>query len=131
MQKSFFMFRKNLVELQLSLLHVSKKHIAARRTQQSVAHFNCFSEVELVEQNSMTAEQQACAEHFLTYTTRQKFGKTGRTFTQDGTQSHLDILASLQREDFIKQNSNWNDIQTSTFSTTISRGNTKDYIKGI
>ena len=50
------------------------QHISATRRQQSEFNLNRFWEVELVEQSSMTAEQ-ACEEHFLTYTTQQPGGR--------------------------------------------------------
>ena len=38
-------------------------------------NLNCFWEVEPMEQSTMTAEQQACEQHFLTHTTQQQDGR--------------------------------------------------------
>jgi len=83
-------------------------------------NLNCFWEVEPVEQSTMTAEQKACEEHFLTHTTQQPDGRFWLNYQPRWNPLNLEHLASLQSEDYMQSNAGWNKIQTSRFSTTIS-----------
>jgi hypothetical protein len=58
-------------ELQLSHRMTFNVHFSYEKTNSLEHNLNRFWEVETVEQSTMTTEQQACEEHFLTHTTQQ------------------------------------------------------------
>ena len=72
------------------------QHISAMRRQESEYNLNRFWEVEPVDQSSMTAEQ-ACEEHFLTYTSQPRWNPITLG------------LSSLQSEDYMQLDAGWND----------------------
>jgi len=97
------------------------QHTFLLREDNSLEHnLNRFWEVELMEQSIMTAEQQACEQHFITHTTQQQMEDLLSDSQQRWIPCNLDLLASLQSEDYMPLNVEWNEIQNSRFSTTIS-----------
>jgi hypothetical protein len=68
----------------------------------------------------MTAEQQACEQHFIANTVQQPEGRFVVRLPKKSIPSNLDLLASLQSEGYTPQNAGLNDIQTSRCNTTIS-----------
>jgi len=85
--------------------HTDPQHTFLLRQDSSLEHnLNHFWEVEPVEQSTMTAEQQACEQHFSTHTTQQD----GRYVVKLPTKmipSGLNLHASLQSADYIQLNS--------------------------
>jgi hypothetical protein len=72
--KKHFLAGQLLVEHQWS--HRVSHNIFLLREDNSLEHnLNRFWEVESVEQSTMTADQQACEEHFLTHTIQQPNGR--------------------------------------------------------
>jgi hypothetical protein len=67
----------------------------------------------------MTAEQQACEEHFLIYTTQQSNGRLVVRLPR-WNPINLELLSSLQSEDYMPMNTDWKEIQTLRFTTTAS-----------
>ena len=77
-----------------------------------------FRELETVDQSTMTAEQHACEHHFITHTTQQKDGGLLLDCRRRRIPSNLDLLVSLQSEDYMPWNTNWN--RNSRICTIIS-----------
>ena len=87
---------------------------------------NRFWKVEPMEQTTMTTEQQVCEQHFLTHTQpSNKMEDLLSDFQPRRNPSNLDLLTSLQSEDYMQLKAGWNKIQNSRFSTTISWRNMK------
>jgi len=101
------------------------QHIAATRRQQSGTYFNLLlgsgNRVAILHNSRETS---LCRTFPHTHKTTSRI-KTWSDFKPRWTQSQLDILAFRQIEDCMQLNSNWKDIQTSTFTTKIQWGNTK------
>jgi len=96
------------------------QHTFLLREDNSLEHIlNSFWEVEPVELSTMTAEQQACEEHFLAHTTHQ-MEDLWSDFQPRWNPNNLELLASLQSEDYMHLNADWKGIQTSRSSTTAS-----------
>jgi len=68
----------------------------------------------------MTKEQQACEQHFISHTTQQPDGRFVVRLPTKMDPRHLDLLASLQNEEYMQLNADWNKNQNSMFNTTIS-----------
>jgi hypothetical protein len=68
----------------------------------------------------MTAGQHACELHFITHNTQQQDVRFVVRIPTKLDPSNLDHLVSLQREDYMLPNADWNEIQNSNFSTTSS-----------
>jgi hypothetical protein len=84
-------------------------------------NLNRFWEVEPVEQSTMTAEQKACEERFLTHTQpNNQMGDLWLNYQPRWNPLNLEHLAPLQSEDYMQLNTDWNEVQTSRFSTTTS-----------
>jgi hypothetical protein len=67
-------------------------------------NLNRFWEVEHVELSTMTAEQQACKEQFLTHTQLNKMEDLWPDFQPRWSPATLEHLTSLQREDYMLSN---------------------------
>jgi len=66
--------------------------------------------VETVEQSTVTTEQKACEQHFMTHTTQKHAGRFVVRLQQRWIKRNLKFLASLQREDYKPLNEDWNEI---------------------
>ena len=91
LQQPLLMFTINLVELQLSLYHVTQHTLLLREDKSLEHNLNRFWEVETMEQSSMTAEQEACEEHFHIYNPTVTRKICGQISNQNGTQSTRDF----------------------------------------
>jgi hypothetical protein len=61
----------------------------------------------------MTAEEQACEEHFLTHTTQQPDGRFEfRLPTKMESPINLELLAPRQSADYMQLNTGWKEIRT-------------------
>jgi hypothetical protein len=83
-------------------------------------NLNRFWEVEGMDQSTITTEQKACEDHFLTHTTHQPDGNfVVKLPTTKMIPTHLGTSRlSLQSEDYMQLNAGWNKTQTSRVSTT-------------
>jgi len=81
-------------------------------------NLNRSREVEPMEPSTMTTEQQVCKQHVITHTTQQDDGDLLSDCQQRWIPSNLDLLVSLQSEDYIYLNVDWN--KNSRISTTVS-----------
>jgi len=90
------------------------------REDNSLEHnLNRSREVEPVEPYTMTTEQQVCKQQVITHTQPNKMMEDLLSDCQQRwIPSNLDLLASLQSEDYIYLNVDWN--KNSRISTTIS-----------
>jgi len=89
------------------------QHTFLVRQDNSLEHnLSRFWEVEAVEQPTMTAEKQACEQHFSTHTPQQQDGRFVVKLPTKMVLSSLDLLAPLQNKDCMQLNAGWNEIQT-------------------
>jgi len=83
-------------------------------------NLNSFWEVESVEQSTMTKEQQAYEQHFISHKPNKQMEDLLPDCQQKWIPSNLVILASLQSADYMQLNADWNENQNSRFNCTIS-----------
>ena len=95
--------------------HHTFLHLEDNSLEQSL---NCFWEVKPVEESNITKEQQACEQHFITHTTQQNMEDLLSDCQQRWIPSNLGLFASVQSDDYLQLNVDWN--KNSRITTNIS-----------
>ena len=89
-------------------------------------NFNNLWEVEPMKQSIMTAEQHACEQHFIIHTTHQQHERFVVRLPTRVESKHLNLLASLQSEDYMQWKAGWN--KNARFSIITSWRNLNNWI---